>query len=60
VASNIILAHNHPSGNTFPSLVDEAFTLQIRDGCKLLGINMLDHLIIGRNSYYSFADKGAI
>lgn len=59
VASGIILAHNHPSGNLQPSQADRDLTLKIRSACGLLDIAFLDHLILGREGCYSFADAGA-
>lgn len=52
----IIVAHNHPSGSLKPSPQDIAVTQQLRDAGKLLAINVLDHLIITRDGYFSFAD----
>ena len=60
MASCIILAHNHPSGNLKPSASDIAITHKLRQGGKLLDIRVLDHLIITRNGYYSFADQGQL
>ncbi len=60
-ASNIILCHNHPSQNINPSDADISLTNQIRNAGKLLGINVLDHLIIASNrSYYTFANSGLL
>jgi DNA repair protein RadC len=56
-ASNIILAHNHPSGNVQPSSADFDITKKIVAGGKLLDIGVLDHIIITEESYYSFADE---
>lgn len=56
-ASGIILAHNHPSGNLKPSDSDIAFTAKLKAGGKLLELQMLDHLILTRENYYSFADN---
>ena len=58
LASGIILCHNHPSGNVNPSLADKKLTLKIADAGKTLDILVLDHLIVGNNSYFSFADEG--
>jgi len=58
LASGIILCHNHPSGNTQPSQQDIKLTRKINDGAKLLEINLLDHIILGDENYYSFADNG--
>lgn len=57
-ASNIILAHNHPSGNLNPSDQDNALTQKIVNAGKLMEVSVLDHLIITSNSYYSYADEG--
>ena len=53
-ASAIVIAHNHPSGNVKPSLADIEITKQIQSAGKLIGINLLDHLIISDTSFYSF------
>jgi len=57
-ASSIILAHNHPSNNLQPSQNDVQLTKKIVAGGKSLDISILDHLIIGNDKYYSFADEG--
>ena len=59
-AVSLILSHNHPSGSTRPSKADEELTIKIRDGAKLLDIKLLDHIIIGQDAFYSFADQGLI
>lgn len=56
----IILAHNHPSGNLKPSHADEQLTSKIKEGAQLLDIQLLDHLIITADSYFSFADNGLV
>ncbi len=53
-AVNIILVHNHPSGDSKPSIVDDNFTKAIIAAGLLIGINLLDHIIIGNNEYYSY------
>lgn len=60
LAEGIILVHNHPSGNDRPSGEDDNLTRRIREGAKILGINVLDHIIIARGSYYSYADEGRL
>lgn len=58
-ASNVIVAHNHPSGNTQPSDADKTITQKIREAGKFLEIPLLDHLIMVPNEgYMSFADEG--
>lgn len=47
-ATSIIIAHNHPSGDTNPSPEDRKITKKLKEGGELLGINLLDHLIIGK------------
>ena len=58
--AGIILAHNHPSGETTPSKEDIATTKQMVEAGKLLAIPVLDHVIHGNESYYSFASEGLI
>ncbi|MDF2450127.1 MAG: repair protein RadC [Bacteroidota bacterium] len=60
LASAIILAHNHPSGNLKPSQEDIHLTKKIKEAAKLMDISLQDHLIIGDQSYLSFADEGLI
>lgn len=52
----IIVAHNHPSGLLVPSDEDKAVTRRLREAGELLGITVLDHLIIGRDTYLSFVE----
>ncbi len=52
---SIICVHNHPSGDPTPSKEDIEFTKRIKQGGEILGINVLDHIIIGDNLYFSFA-----
>lgn len=60
LASGIILAHNHPSGNLTASQADIDLTKKLTAGGRLLEIQVLDHLIIAGQKYYSFADEGLI
>lgn len=59
-ATAIVVAHNHPSGNLQPSSADRSITKQISEAGRLLNIELLDHLIIGHNAYFSFKDEGLI
>ena len=59
-ASGMILAHNHPSGNLKPSQPDRDLTKKISQGCKLLDIVLLDHVILTAEGYFSFADEGIL
>ena len=59
--SAIILAHNHPSGNLYPSQADKALTQKLSKAGKLLDLPILDHLILSpEGGYYSFSDEGLI
>ncbi len=58
LASSIIIAHNHPSGNPKPSDKDLSITKKLKDAANLFDIALLDHLIITDNECYSFADNG--
>lgn len=60
MASAMILCHNHPSGNIQPSSADKALTRKIVDGAKNFDISVLDHIIVGDENYYSFADEGVM
>ena len=59
-ATSIILGHNHPSGNTMPSDADTKITTKIKDCGILLDVAVLDHIIVGDDRYYSFADEGGL
>jgi DNA repair protein RadC len=54
------VAHNHPSGNLKPSSNDKSMTDKISGACKLFDINLLDHIILTEDSYYSFAEEGQL
>lgn len=56
-AARVILIHNHSSGNTTPSKEDVIVTKQIKDASKFIGIELVDHIIIGNENYYSFKQK---
>lgn len=58
LASGIILAHNHPSGNLKPSQADITLTRKIKEAGSLLDISVLDHIIIANDEYFSFSDQG--
>jgi DNA repair protein RadC len=59
-ASYIIIAHNHPSGDPSPSLEDMATTKRLVEAGRILGISVQDHVVIGRTSYYSFAENNLL
>lgn len=59
-AAALIFAHNHPSGDPAPSPEDRAITRQLIAACAVMGITVHEHIIVGDNAYYSFADQGLI
>ncbi len=60
LASGIIVAHNHPSGQTKPSAQDNQITKKIKDAGKILDVLLVDHLVLAGNGYYSYSDAGAL
>ena len=60
LATRMIVCHNHPSGQMKPSSEDLSIIKKIKEACKIMNIELLDHLIISENEYYSFADEGLI
>jgi DNA repair protein RadC len=59
-AAAVICVHNHPSGNISPSAEDKKFTQELHDAGKIMDIRLLDHIIIGEDVFYSFAEEGLI
>lgn len=59
-SNQIILAHNHPSGISAPSSEDKAMTNRIREAGTILGIELIDHIIIGDDEYFSFKENKLI
>ena len=59
-AASLVLVHNHPSGDPTPSSEDRAVTQRIRAAGETMGVTLLDHIIIGKNGYFSFADHGLL
>jgi DNA repair protein RadC len=60
LASNIIIVHNHPSGQLKPSQSDLDITNRVIEAGKILGINILDHIIVSEKNFFSFKDEGVI
>lgn len=56
-ASSIVITHNHPSGTLEPSEPDKSITKKLKEACRILDLNLLDHLIITGKGYYSFSDN---
>jgi DNA repair protein RadC len=59
-AASIILVHNHPSGDPAPSAEDRSITTQLRDAGRIIGIDVLDHVIIGESRFVSLAEAGLL
>ena len=59
-AAGVVFVHNHPSGEPSPSSDDVALTERLRRAGELLGVTVLDHVIIGREGYFSFLDAGLL
>jgi len=57
-AAHILFIHNHPSGDPWPSVEDRAITKKLQEAFNIVGIDMLDSIIIGRETYYSFKEHG--
>jgi len=60
LASSIIVAHNHPSGSLEPSNADIEVSLKLRESGKILGIELVDHIIVSKNGWYSFKDNQVV
>ncbi|MGG7175888.1 JAB domain-containing protein [Clostridium neonatale] len=59
-AASIVMIHNHPSGDVTPNKEDKEITLRIKESGTILGICLLDHIIIGNDTYYSFKEHDDI
>lgn len=59
-AVSLIFCHNHPSGNLQPSKADLELTKKLKSAANLFDISLFDHIIVGENGYYSFADSGIL
>jgi DNA repair protein RadC len=60
LATNVVLCHNHPSGSLSPSVQDIELTKKVKAALKIMDIDLLDHIILTEDSYYSFTDNGTI
>src|SRR5690606_25289877 len=60
LSTRVILCHNHPSGTLQPSQADKVITSKSKEALKLFDIEILDHIILTENSYFSFADEGIL
>lgn len=59
-AQSVVVVHNHPSGEPTPSLDDKVVTKRLESASKVLGVNLLDHIIIGEGRYASFCEEGLL
>ena len=59
-AANIMVAHNHPSGDPKPSEDDLELTKRLAEAGKTMGVELMDHVIISKNSYFSFKEEGTL
>ena len=59
-ATAMVLCHNHPSGNIYPSRQDDMLTERLANACQIMNIALLDHVIVTDGTYYSYADEGQI
>jgi DNA repair protein RadC len=59
-ASSLILAHNHPSGDSTPSEEDETITKRLKEAGKIIGIDVIDHIIVSKNTYFSFKEHNLL
>jgi DNA repair protein RadC len=59
-AASLIIAHNHPSGQLFPSDADKRITRRLKEVADMVGIELLDHVILSRAGYYSFEEEGML
>lgn len=60
LASSLVLCHNHPSGNPFPSSCDDRITQKLKQACQSFDIQLTDHIVFSENGYYSYADEGKL
>ena len=59
-AAAVIFLHNHPSGDPAPSQEDQEITRRLKEIGDLFGIKVLDHIILGHETYFSFSDRGLL
>ena len=59
-ATQIVVVHNHPSGNRMPGEADKVMTKKLAEAARLCDIMLLDHLVVAGDTYFSFADEGLL
>lgn len=57
-SDSIIIAHNHPSGNMRTSIADDTITKSLKEAGKIIGIELLDHIVFCQDEFYSYAENG--
>lgn len=60
LAEYVVICHSHPSGNLSRRRIDDAITVKIKEALALIDVNLLDHLIVTSNGYFSFANEGLL
>lgn len=60
LSTGVILCHNHPSGNFYPSKDDDDITFKIKKATSMMDIKLMDHIILSDNGYYSYQDEGRL
>ena len=60
LATGMMIAHSHPSGELKTSRADENYTAQLKQAARFMDIKLFDHLIVTNDGYYSFADEGLL
>ena len=59
-ATAIVLCHNHPSGNLHPSRDDDQLTHRVQEACRVMNVQLVDHIIVADTGYYSYREEGKI
>ena len=60
MVTEVMIVHNHPSGNLNPSQNDKSLTATVKDALKIIDVTLLDHLIITEDGYFSFSEEGML
>lgn len=58
IATSLIIAHNHPQADATPSVADDSLTKDLYQACRLIDIDLIDHIIVGKNTTFSYAESG--
>jgi DNA repair protein RadC len=60
LSCELILVHNHPSGNNKPGRQDRILTRTLKEAARMVDLHLIDHIVIGGNGYFSFAEEGIL